>query len=236
VISEKILVFIPVKNEEKTIRDVITEVSKRYPMWDILVVDDGSDDATAEEARKTKAIVIPLLLNTRGVGAVLTAFMVANKGKYDYLVKIDGDGQQEADVLRLLIDAIKENHVDIAVGSRYVKKQEETDSFIRVIGRVVSSSLLNFKLRGRNKITDSTSGVRAWNSKSIELLTKNYHKHILTHDSVFWLHEAVLASRLGLKIHEIPAFYHPRKHGKSKSFSFMNMCIFPFRLLVILIS
>lgn len=234
--NDKILVFIPVKNEEITIKGIIDEISTTYPHWDIVVIDDGSNDNTRDEVRRTRAKLVPLLLNTKGVGTVLTAFLIAAKGEYDYLVKIDGDGQQEVSVLKLLVDAIKTNHVDIAIGSRYVKKQQETDSFVKVIGRVISSALINFKIRGKNKISDCTSGVRAWNSKSIRILNDLYYKTPLAHDSVFWVREAVIASNNDLKIIEIPAFYHKRAHGKSKSFSPVNMITFPLRLLGILIS
>lgn len=236
IILEKILVFIPVKNEEKTIKKIIEEISITYPTWDILVVDDVSDDNTRQEVQKTKARLVPMLLNTKAIGTILTAFLIATKKEYDYLVKIDGDGQQEVSVLKLLVDAIKMNHADIAIGSRYVKQQEETDSFIKVIGRVTSSALINFKIRNKNKISDCTSGVRAWNANSIRILSKLYHEKPLTHDSIFWVREAVIASRNGLKIIEIPAFYHKREHGKSKSFSPINMITFPLRLLGILIS
>lgn len=234
--SDKILVFIPVKNEEMTIRGIVDEISITYPHWDIIVIDDGSNDNTREEVQKTRAKLVPLLLNTKGVGTVLTAFSIAVNGEYDYLVKIDGDGQQEVSLLKPLVDSIKTNHVDIAIGSRYVKKQQETDSFVKVIGRVTSSALINFKIRGKNKISDCTSGVRAWNVNSIKILSEIYYEKPLAHDSVFWVREAVIASRNGLKIIEIPAFYHKREHGKSKSFSPVNMITFPLRLLGILIS
>lgn len=234
--EEKVLVFIPVKNEEKTIKKIIDEIASMYPTWDILVVDDVSDDNTVEEVKKTKAKLLPMLLNTKGVGTVLTAFRTASIGHYDYLVKIDGDGQQEVSLLKLLIQELKKPGVDIAIGSRYIKVQEETDSFVKVIGRVGSSALINFKIRGKNRITDCTTGVRAWNKKSIEILNQIYFDQVLAHDSVFWVREAVIASRNNLKIAEIPAFYHKREHGKSKSFSLTNMWTFPFRLLGVLIS
>ncbi len=236
ILEERVLVFIPVKNEEKTIKKIIEEISVTYPTWDIVVIDDVSDDNTCQEVQKTKARLIPMLLNTRAIGTILTAFLIAAKEKYDYLVKIDGDGQQEVSVLKLLLDAIKTNRADIAIGSRYVKRQQETDSFVKVIGRVTSSALINFKIRGKNKISDCTSGVRAWNANSIRILSNLYYEKPLAHDSVFWVREAIIASRNGLKIIEIPAFYHKREHGKSKSFSPVNMITFPLRLLGILIS
>jgi len=231
---KRVLIYIPVKNEEKTVKTVVDEVAELYPDWDIIVVDDSSDDNTIKETQKTKARLIPLLINTKGVGPDLTAFLIAKNEKYDFLVKIDGDGQQEPKLLKSLIQTLAKNNADIAVGSRYLRKQEETDSFIKIVGRVTTSALINFKVRNKNKITDCTSGIRAWNSKSISILINIYMKNHLAHDTVFWIREAILASRLGLKFSEVPAFYHPRQFDKSKSFSLKNMIIFPFRFLLIL--
>lgn len=233
--NERILVYIPVKNEEKTIKKIVDEISSSYPTWDIIVVDDGSDDNTPNEVIKTKANLVSLMINTKGVGTILTAFMIAFKGRYDYMVKIDGDGQQEVGTLKLLIESLKEEKSDIVVGSRYVRKQKETDSFLKVIGRVTTSALINFKMRDKNKISDATSGVRAWNAKSIRILSDLYMSENLAHDSIFWIREAIIASRKSLKITEIPAFYHKRMHGKSKSFSPTNMILFPVRLFSLLV-
>lgn len=235
-VQDKVLVFIPVKNEENTIKKIIDEISDVYPNWDILVIDDESTDNTIREASRTKAKVIPLVMNTLGRSSVIASFMIAQAGKYDYLVKIDGDGQQEVSVLGLLIQALRDNQADIAIGSRYIKKMPETDSFIKVIGRVTSSALINFKARGKNKITDCTSGVKAWNAKSIRLLSTMYFKHGMNHGTVYLQREIIFATRNGLRITEVPAFYKKREHGKSKSFNLTNMIAYPFRLLFLLIS
>jgi len=233
---EKVLVFIPVKNEEKTIKKIIDDIFRIYPTWDVLVVDDNSDDLTINEVSKTNAMIIPLILNTRAHSSVLSAFMVAYKRSYDYLLKIDGDGQQDVSVLNDLVVALKEHSADIVIGSRYVKKMKETDSFLRVVGRVFSSALVNFKIRGKNNITDCTSGIRGWNGKAIKLLNEIYFENSIKHLTVYLQYEIILGSRLGLKIVEVPAFYNKRKFGKSKSFSGTNMFTYPFRLMLLLIS
>ncbi len=232
--TAKVLVYVPVMNEEKTVKAIVDEIYKKFPDWDVIVVDDVSEDNTIQEVQKTKARLIPLLINTKGSGGDLVAFMMASKEKFDYLLKIDGDGQQDVDTLGRLLDVLKKNKADIAVGSRYLKKQRETDSFIKVIGRTVTSSLINFKIRGKNRITDTTSGIRAWNSKSIQVLNEYYTQKDLVHDTMFWTRENIEASKFGLKIYEIPAFYKKREYGKSKSFSLRNMFFFPIRLLMIL--
>jgi len=234
--QDKVLVFIPVKNEEKTIKKIINDIADVHPSWDILVIDDESTDDTIKEASKTKARVVSLVMNTLGRSSVITSFMIAYTGKYDYMVKIDGDGQQEVSVLWPLIQALKNNQADIVIGSRYVKKTPETDSFIKVIGRVTSSALINFKTRGKSKITDCTSGVKAWNAKSIRLLSSMYFNDGMCHGTVYLQREIIFAARNGLRIIEIPAFYKKREHGKSKSFNLINMLSYPFRFLFLLIS
>ena len=170
--SERVLVYVPVMNEENTVKDVVDEIHQMYPNWDVIVVDDSSDDNTIKEIEKTKARLVPLLINTKGSGGDLVSFLIAKNERYDYLLKIDGDGQQEAKDLGELFKVLKQKQVDIAVGSRYLQKQEETDSFIKVIGRVATSAIVNFKIGKRNKITDCTSGIRGWNAKSIKILNQ----------------------------------------------------------------
>lgn len=233
--KSRVLVYVPVKDEEKTVRSVVDEIAELYPKWDIIVVDDKSEDNTISETQKTKARLIPLVMNTKGVGPDLTAFLVAYNEGYDYLLKIDGDGQQEAKLLNEMYQKLKENYGDICVGSRYVKKQIETDSFIKIIGRVATSALVNFKIGKNNSVTDCTSGIRAWNKKSLSMLTPYYMKKSLAHDTVFWIREAIIGTKMGLKFCEVPAFYHPRKFGNSKSFSLKNMITFPIRFLMIMV-
>jgi len=231
-LRERVLVYVPVLNEEKTIKSVVDEIYEKFPAWDVIVVDDDSEDNTVSEVLKTKARLIPLLINTKGNGGDIVSFMLADNEKYDYLLKIDGDGQQDVALLGELLETLRKNKGDIVVGSRYLKKQKETDSFIKVIGRVSTSALVNFKVRNKNRITDCTSGIRAWNSKSIKILNDYYTKNNLVHDSLFWVRECIVASRLGLKIVEIQAFYKQREFGESKSFSLKRMIIFPFRFFI----
>ncbi len=85
--------------------------------------------------------------------------------------------------------------------------------------------MINFKVRGKNRITDCTTGIRAWNKKSIGILNNIYFQKPLAHYSVFWVREAIIASYKNLKISEIPAFYHKREFGESKSFSLNSVMI-----------
>ena len=92
--TPRILTALPVFNEERHLKDVLTEV-KKYSQ-DILVVDDGSSDQTPELMRQDRSVYMVRHQQNQGYGAALrTAFQYALDGQYDVLVTIDCDGQHE---------------------------------------------------------------------------------------------------------------------------------------------
>ena len=91
------LVFIPAWNEEASIAAVIADVREHLPEADILVVDDGSTDATAARAREAGALVASLPFN-QGLGAALqTGYLYALREGYDCCAHLDADGQHPAE-------------------------------------------------------------------------------------------------------------------------------------------
>ena len=229
------LVMIPAYNEEKTIREVVETVRELYPDFDVLVINDGSEDQTEAEALKAGANVITMPFHTHGTPAILAGYLIALRHNYDYLIKIDGDGQHRPeDILNVLRPVIK-GQADICVGSRYLgEKDEQDDSLLKFSGRVFSSTIVS-RLARNVKVTDVTSGLRAWNRRALKVLTAIYlNERRLPDDSVLWLVETIIASRMKLKIKEIPIEVLPRKYGKSKSYSFVKMLKYPLRLIVLL--
>ena len=234
--NNNILVMIPAYNEENTIEEVVKGVSKLYPDFDILVINDGSEDETEKHAKKAGAIVITLPYHAGGTAAVLTGYLVALKYGYDYLVKIDGDGQHRPEDIERVLQPVIMGRADICVGSRYLANinEMEEDSIIKIGGRAFSSALVSALTK--RKITDATSGLRAWNRKALHILTNVYlNERRLPDDSVFWLVETIIANEKNLKVMEVPIEVLPRKYGKSKSFSFVKMVKYPFRLVKLLI-
>lgn len=124
---ERTLAFIPAWNEEATVADVIAGIRSEVPGADVLVIDDGSVDATVRRAREARAMVASLPFN-QGLGAALqTGYMYAERGGYDYCVHLDADGQHpSADAARLL-GAVRGGDCDLAIGSRYQGTEEEGD-------------------------------------------------------------------------------------------------------------
>ena len=98
------------------------------------------------------------------------------------------------------------------------------------------SSLLIERLIETSKLTDSTSGLRAWNNGALQVLTRAYlEERILPEDSILWLVESVLAMKNGLRMKEVQVTMLPRVHGKSKSFTRFRMIKYPFRLMRLLL-
>src|SRR6476646_1654866 len=113
------LVFIPAWNEAASVASVIADVREAIPGADILVVDDGSGDATAERAREAGALVASLPFN-QGLGAALqTGYLYALRNGYDACAHLDADGQHPADEVARLLAEVTGDRADLVIGSRY---------------------------------------------------------------------------------------------------------------------
>ncbi len=89
----KILIIIPVFNEEETLRGVILGIRTSLPQADILVVNDGSTDSTGKIAREEGVLILEHPYNM-GIGATMqTGFLYALRNGYDIAIQVDGDGQ-----------------------------------------------------------------------------------------------------------------------------------------------
>lgn len=170
----KILIIIPAYNEEKSIRNVILSIKQANQNYDCLVINDGSKDNTQAEAESAgQATVVQLPSNLGIGGAVQTGFKYASYKNYDYAIQFDGDGQHIATEIPKLLSPLQAGEVDVCIGSRFVEKTDGFQStFMRRIGIRVFE-IMN-RLLIQKRITDSTSGFRAYNKAVIEFLAANY--------------------------------------------------------------
>jgi glycosyltransferase involved in cell wall biosynthesis len=156
------LVIIPAYNEEENIVRVIDNLKNNYPMYDYVVVNDGSSDNTAEICRKNGYELIDLPVNLGLAGAFQTGLKYAYRKGYDYAIQFDGDGQHRPEFIAPMLDKIQEGY-DIVIGSRFVT--EKKPNSLRMLG----SNLISIATRlttGR-KVKDPTSGMRMFNKKMI---------------------------------------------------------------------
>jgi len=233
--TQKTMVMILAYNEEETVGSVIKTTKELCPEFDVIVIDDGSDDQTVENAKAAGARVVSLPFHCGGSIAIQTGYLIAATQGFDYTVKIDADGQHRPEDISKLMQPLVLDETDISVGSRYLKiNNSNHDSSVKDSGRVFSSSIVS--LLHKKDITDITSGMRAWNSKAIQTLLPIYMERRMIEDSVFWVAETIIATKKGLRLKEVPIEVLPRNHGKSKSFSPRKMLMYPLRLLTTLIA
>jgi glycosyltransferase involved in cell wall biosynthesis len=232
-VSRKVLVMIPAYNEEKTVGEIVESTLALYPSFKVVVVDDGSEDTTAQKAREAGADVVSLPFHCGGSIAIQTGYLVATRQDYDCAVKIDADGQHKPEEIPKLLDPLVNDGTDMTVGSRYLTINNGNCSLVKEGGRVFSSTLVS--LLRKMEITDITSGMRAWSRKAIETLLPIYLERRYIEDSVFWVVETLLAYRKGLRMKEVPIEVLPRRCGRSKSYSTSKLLVYPLRLITTLL-
>src|SRR5688572_32991692 len=115
--DQRVLIIIPAMNEEESIGKVIAEVRAELPFVDILVVNDGSTDATAAVAAGAGAIVTTLPYNLGVGGAMRLGYRYADRNGYDVAIQIDADGQHDPRYVPALIAALDD--ADLVIGARY---------------------------------------------------------------------------------------------------------------------
>lgn len=211
----KLFIIIPCHNEEGNLKELLKEIeelSKNNSLldWQIVVVNDCSSDNTSFEANEYKdAVVLDLPVNLGVGGAVQTGLIYAAYNKADYAIKVDGDGQHDPCEINSLITPLLENKADIVIGSRYLNA---VDGFKSTFFRRQGSKILQILCRilTGQRITDPTSGFRAYNKKAIEFMCENYPSFDYPEPE-----EVVLACENDFKLVEVPVKMRERKKGLS---------------------
>ena len=149
-------------------------------------------------------------VNTGGsAGVIKTALFYSYYHNYDIYCHMDGDNQHCAAELEKLVQPLIDNESDIVIGSRFIEKKGFQSHFLRRSGIRFFSKILSNKTK--HKLTDITSGFRAYNKNAIEYFALKYKHEIEA--SVQML---LIASFSGLIIKEVPVIMKPRKTGKSE--------------------
>ena len=215
-VSKKVLIVVPAYNEEATICQVIDELINTNKEWDILVVDDCSTDNTADLAYKSKnAFVVKLPINLGIGGAVQTGFKYALQNYYDIVVQFDGDGQHIASEVSKIVQPIICGEADVVIGSRFCKEHDGWKStMLRRFG-IKLFEYVNFILINK-KITDNTSGFRAYGRSAIVYLANNYPRDYPEPEAV------IILGRNGFRILEVFTIMRKRIAGCSSIHGFYS--------------
>jgi glycosyltransferase involved in cell wall biosynthesis len=207
------LVFIPAWNEEENLPAVLDELKGELPDAEVLVVDDGSTDATAELARAGGAHVLSFEQN-RGLRAAIAAgYGYGAENGYELVGRVDADGQHPAAELRRLLERVEAGTIDAAVGSRFVAGEgyepyRYRPSPERAFGTALLRRLMRLRVEGG--IADATSGLYAVNTQAAELLAEPYTSGAPEVEGLIRLGEA------GLRVEEVPVNMRERGGGESK--------------------
>lgn len=213
---EKILIIIPAYNEEGNIKSVY-EKCKTVGIYDILVINDGSNDNTLKILQENKIPHVNLIKNLGIGGAVQTGYKYAYSNNYDYAIQFDGDGQHNIEYVKNMITSMKEGNFDFVIGSRFIENDLEgfKSSFSRRIGIKVISKLI--KICTGKIICDPTSGFRCANKKVIETFANTYPTEYPEPDSTVFL------LKKGYFVKEIPVIMNERVEGQSSISSWKNI-------------
>lgn len=163
----KVLVVIPAYNEELNLKQVIKDINKNTN-YDYVIINDCSKDKTLELCKKEKFNYLSLPVNYGLASAVQLGFKYALKNDYDVVIQFDGDGQHEAKYLKKLVGSI-ENGNNVVIGSRFIENKKPFST--RMIGSRLISLLI--KITTGKKVTDPTSGFRAYSKEIIPEYANN---------------------------------------------------------------
>jgi glycosyltransferase involved in cell wall biosynthesis len=206
--AERTLVIIPAYNEEKTIVSLIQSIKNLYPQFDIVVINDGSEDNTVDLAREAGAQVLSHPFNMGYGVALQTGYKFAVHNNYDQLVQIDGDGQHDPKGIKTLLDNLKEGSCDIVLGSRFIGTGDYKHSIFRSIGARFFRMIL--RLLSGQKISDPTTGFQAMKKNVLQVFVRDVFPCDYPDADVI-----VLLVKLRYKIREVPVVVYPKKGGKS---------------------
>lgn len=225
----KILTVVSNFNEEKDILNTINDIVNNSTIKsDLLVIDNCSQDESIKLIKDSNVDFLLHPVNTGGSqGVIKTSLLYAYLNNYDIYCHMDGDNQHNASELIKLVNPIIAEQADIIIGSRFIQRKGYQSSFIRRIGITLFSKLLSIITKYR--ITDLTSGFRAYNKKAISFFAKQYK-----HEFDVCVQMLLVASFAGLKIKEVAVIMKPRLTGKSE-INFINGLKFPVYSTIILI-
>jgi glycosyltransferase involved in cell wall biosynthesis len=207
------LVFLPAWNEEENLPAVLEELRRELPEADLLVVDDGSTDATANVAHAHGAEVVSFGEN-RGLPAGIAAgYGYALEHGYDLCGRVDADGQHPVQELARLIALVREGECDVAVGSRFASGDGYAPYRYKPSGaRRFGTALLRRSMRVvlRRPFLDATSGMYAVNARALPVLARPYATEAPEVEALLRLNEE------GLRVDEVPVEMRERAGGESK--------------------
>ncbi|MGO9009416.1 MAG: glycosyltransferase family 2 protein [Bryobacteraceae bacterium] len=205
---EALLVIVPAYNEDGAVGEVVREVEQQVPGVPVLVIDDCSTDATVAAARAAGAEVLSLPHHLGLGGAVQAGYKLAFELGFEYVIRVDGDGQHDARYIPRILEKLKESQAEMVIGARM---GAEGDGWrtrrLRALGtrffRIVLRPILG------KPVQDPTSGFVGVNRRALALFSASFP---LEYPEIEAL---VVLQRRRFRFEEVPCRMRPRKAGRS---------------------
>ncbi len=203
----RLLILIPAFNEEGALGGVLSEVHEVMPGVPVLVVDDCSSDATVHTARTAGAQVLSLPHHLGLGGAVQAGYRLAFELGYDYVIRVDGDGQHDPRDIPKILEALERGECEMVIGSRFVDGSGQHSSVLRAAGILFFRAVLR-PILGR-PVRDPTSGFVGVNRIALSLFSRSFP---LEYPEIEAL---VVLQRKRFRFVEVPCRMRPRRAGRS---------------------
>ena len=215
--------IVPAFNEEGSVGSVVAEIRREAPDFDVVVIDDGSRDATAKRARDAGATVLTSPFNLGIGGAVQAGYRYAYMGGYEVAIQVDGDGQHDPGQIGKLEEKLRTSGADLVWGSRFLEQAGYRVPRLRRAGRVIFARIVSAITR--EPISDPTSGFRIGNRRAIELFARDYPHDYPEVEAILMAHSH------DLEISEVAVTMRQRETGRS-SINMLNAGYYMVRVLL----
>ncbi len=202
-----LLIIVPAYNEVGAVGDVVREIHETSPGVPVMVIDDCSTDATVDAARQADAYVLKLPHHLGLGGCVQAGYKLAFELGYEYVIRLDGDGQHDPKFISEIFRTLKETNCQMVIGSRYVAHDGKATSVARGIGISFFRAVLRPILG--EWVHDPTSGYVGVNRQALAVFSKSFP---LEYPEIEAL---VVLQRRAFRFREVPCAMRPRKAGKS---------------------
>jgi hypothetical protein len=203
----RLLILIPAYNEQGAIGGVVSEVQAVMPGVPVLVVDDCSVDDTVPNARRAGARILPLPHHLGLGGAVQAGYKLAYELGFDYVIRVDGDGQHDPRDIPKILEALEHEGCEMVIGSRFVDGSGEHSGVLRAIGIVFFRAVLR-PILGR-PVRDPTSGFVGVNRRALAVFSASFP---LEYPEIEAL---VVLQRKRFRFVEVACRMRPRRTGRT---------------------
>ncbi|MFC1488420.1 glycosyltransferase family 2 protein [Thermodesulfobacteriota bacterium] len=221
--AKKRCIIIPAFNEAENIASVITGV-KSTTDTDIIVIDDGSQDHTAEKAGAAGAFVIRHPFNMGYGVALQTGYKYAVRKKYDVLLQMDGDGQHQPGAIDDFFTRVESGECDVLVGSRFLGIGGFSVGYLKLFG--IRLFRIVIRIISGEKITDPTSGFQCLNRDVFTLFIKDNFPCDYPDANII-----IMLFRKGFVIRELPVIMVQNPEGRSMHQGLFTKIYYLFKIL-----